>query len=82
MHSGDRTDPLKLTPRQKQIVALVCDGHNNESIANQLEIRNDTARKQLRWAMRKLCCNTRLELAVKVLRAEIDQLKGALNVDV
>jgi DNA-binding NarL/FixJ family response regulator len=56
-----------LTAREQQVVDLVCDAHNNESIGHQLNISEETAKRHLSTIFEKLKVNTRLELAIQVL---------------
>ena len=43
-----------LTPRERDVLRLLADGHSNESIGRALFISPDTARTQLGTAMAKL----------------------------
>ncbi len=45
---------MKLTPRERDVLRLLADGHSNESIGRALFISPDTARTQLGVAMAKL----------------------------
>jgi DNA-binding NarL/FixJ family response regulator len=58
-----------LTARESELVDLVCEGHNNESIGHQLDITEWTAKRHLSNIFEKLGVNTRTELAIKVLNA-------------
>jgi DNA-binding NarL/FixJ family response regulator len=57
-----------LTAREDEVVDLLCDGHNNESIANQLGISEETIKVHLNHSFVKLQVNSRLELAITVLK--------------
>ncbi len=59
---------LGLTPRERDVLRLLADGHSNESIGRALFISPDTARKQLGAAMAKLGVSTRTEAVAKALR--------------
>lgn len=59
---------LGLTPRERDVLRLLADGHSNESIGRALFISPDTARKQLSSTMAKLGVSTRTEAVAKALR--------------
>jgi two-component system response regulator DesR len=59
---------LGLTPRERDVLRMLADGHSNESIGRALFISPDTARKQLAVAMAKLGVSTRTEAVAKALR--------------
>ena len=59
---------LGLTPRERDVLRLLADGHSNESIGRALFISPDTARKQLSAAMAKLGVSTRTQAVAKALR--------------
>jgi two-component system, NarL family, response regulator DesR len=61
-------DDLGLTPRERDVLRMLADGHSNESIGRALFISPDTARKQLGVAMAKLGVSTRTEAVAKALR--------------
>lgn len=50
--AGDGTDPL--TPREREVLQLVAEGHTNASIANQLTISVKTVEKHRANLMSKL----------------------------
>ena len=57
---GIRFAPL--TDREGAVVALLADGHNPESIANQLELSINSVRKYMSRIHAKLGVNTALEV--------------------
>jgi DNA-binding NarL/FixJ family response regulator len=59
---------LGLTPRERDVLRLLADGHSNESIGRELFISPDTARTQLGAAMAKLGVSTRTQAVAKALR--------------
>jgi two-component system response regulator DesR len=59
---------LGLTPRERDVLRLLADGHSNESIGRALFISPDTARTQLSAAMAKLGVSTRTQAVAKALR--------------
>jgi DNA-binding NarL/FixJ family response regulator len=62
---------LGLTPRERDVLRLLADGHSNESIGRELFISPDTARTQLGTAMAKLGVSTRTQAVAKALREEL-----------
>jgi DNA-binding NarL/FixJ family response regulator len=59
---------LGLTARERDLLRLLADGHSNESIGHKLFMSPDTARAQLRVAMRKLSASTRTQAVATALR--------------
>jgi two-component system nitrate/nitrite response regulator NarL len=57
-----------LTPRERQIVALVANGLKNKTIAQQLSISEATARNHLTSILNKLELSNRFQLAVFAFR--------------
>jgi DNA-binding NarL/FixJ family response regulator len=62
---------IKLTPRERDVLRLLADGHSNESIGKELFISPDTARTQLGVAMAKLGAATRTQAVAIALREEL-----------
>jgi DNA-binding NarL/FixJ family response regulator len=62
---------LGLTPRERDVLRLLADGHSNESIGRELFISPDTARTQLGSAMAKLGVSTRTQAVAKALRTAL-----------
>ncbi len=62
---------LGLTPRERDVLRLLADGHSNESIGRELFISPDTARTQLAAAMAKLGVSTRTQAVASALRHEL-----------
>jgi DNA-binding NarL/FixJ family response regulator len=60
-----------LTPRERDVLRLLADGHSNESIGRALFISPDTARTQLGTAMAKLGVSTRTQAVAAALRHEL-----------
>lgn len=59
---------VRLTPRERDVLRLLADGHSNESIGKELFISPDTARTQLGVAMAKLGAATRTQAVAIALR--------------
>jgi len=60
-----------LTPRERDVLRMLADGHTNESIGKALFISPDTARTQLATAMAKLGASTRTQAVAVALRREL-----------
>jgi DNA-binding CsgD family transcriptional regulator len=54
-----RPSPVGLTPREREVIALVADGRTNGEVAHALEISPETVRKHLENAYEKLGVHTR-----------------------
>jgi len=55
--------------RELEVIDLICEGHNNESIAHQLDISEETVKRHLSNIFAKLNVGSRTELAVTTLKA-------------
>lgn len=60
-----------LTPRERDVLRLLADGHSNETIGRELFISPDTARTQLGAAMAKLGASTRTQAVAIALRRSL-----------
>ncbi|MFF1378842.1 ATP-binding protein [Streptomyces sp. NPDC058308] len=66
----ERSEAGALTPRQLQVALLVADGMTNRQIAHQLDIAEWTVVNHVRHVMRKLGCNSRVQVAWAVGRRQ------------
>ncbi|MCX3060866.1 ATP-binding protein [Streptomyces beihaiensis] len=66
----ERTEAATLTPRQLQVALLVAEGMTNRQIANHLKIAEWTVVNHVRNVMRKLDCNSRVQVAWAVGRRQ------------
>ncbi|MDG4866165.1 helix-turn-helix transcriptional regulator, partial [Streptomyces sp. T-3] len=64
----DRGEAATLTPRQLQVALLVAEGMTNRQVAHQLKIAEWTVVNHVRHVMRKLGCNSRVQVAWAVGR--------------
>ena len=72
------TNPARiLTPRDRDIIALVLAGHTNAEIARRLEIQLQTLKNSLSSVYDKLGVSTRLQLAVMLLRDRVNPVPPA-----
>jgi DNA-binding NarL/FixJ family response regulator len=51
-----------LSPREQQVVALICLGYTNRQIANRLVISTETVKSHVRNALRKFSVRSKVEL--------------------
>jgi DNA-binding CsgD family transcriptional regulator len=68
---ADRFDPLALadlTPRERQVLALLTEGAASERIAERLDITRNTVRTHIQNIRTKLGVTTRLEAAAVAMR--------------
>lgn len=59
----DALDSVRMTPRERQVMELIGDGHSNKSIAQELDIAPETVKSHVRNIMEKLALHTRLQIA-------------------
>ena len=55
-----------LTPRQKQIAILICQGHTNPQIAEQLHISTETVKTHIRRILYKFNLRSKAELRLLI----------------
>lgn len=60
-----------MTPRQMDVVRMVCDGANNKTIANKLSIKERTVKTHLSSIYTKLDVQSRLHLALLLKNTDI-----------
>jgi two-component system, NarL family, nitrate/nitrite response regulator NarL len=56
-------DGVHLTPRQREVIDLISEGMSNKKIAAELHISVHTVKSHIRYIMKKLELNTRLQIA-------------------
>ena len=56
-------DSVRLTQREREVIALIGDGMSNKEIAASLGIANHTVKSHVRNVMEKLALHTRLQIA-------------------
>jgi DNA-binding NarL/FixJ family response regulator len=70
--SSRQRDALQsLTPRQRDVIRMVCDGANNKSIADELDISERTVKTHLSTIFTKLGVQSRLHLALLFKEVEL-----------
>jgi DNA-binding NarL/FixJ family response regulator len=60
-----------LTPRERDVLRLLADGHSNEEIGKRLYISPETVRTHVRKAMHKLDADTRTQAVATALRQSL-----------
>jgi DNA-binding NarL/FixJ family response regulator len=63
----DTPASTRLTPRERQVVALIGDGLSNKEMATKLHISRDTVKNHVHSVLEKLSLHTRLEIAAHAL---------------
>lgn len=63
---------ITLTPREQQLVAAILRGAGNKEIARLLGVKEQTIKNQLVTLYQKTGASTRLELAMFVVRGQVD----------
>jgi two-component system nitrate/nitrite response regulator NarL len=66
----------RLTPRERQIVRLLCRGMRNKQIAQALAIAPGTVKAHLMHIFEKTGARNRYELAIGAVRLGLDQPEG------
>lgn len=56
-------DAVRMTPREREVIALIALGKSNKEIATQLGVATDTVKSHVRNIMDKLALHTRLQIA-------------------
>jgi len=62
---ADRRSAPRLTPRERQIVQQICEGHKNKEIAQVLSITAGTVKVHLMHIFEKTGVKDRFELAIQ-----------------
>lgn len=64
-----RNDSLwELTPREREVLRHIVDGHSNQEIAHSLSISESTVEKHVGSVLSKLEVSSRVEAAVQAVR--------------
>jgi DNA-binding NarL/FixJ family response regulator len=56
-------EDVRMTPREREVIALIGEGLSNKEIAQRLEIATHTVKSHVRNVMEKLALHTRLQIA-------------------
>lgn len=63
---------VPLTPRERQLVAVILDGAANREIAARLGLKEQTVKNQLATLYRKTGASSRLELAMLAVSGKLE----------
>jgi DNA-binding NarL/FixJ family response regulator len=61
-------ESVRMTPREREVIALIAEGMSNKEIAQRMEIATDTVKSHVRNVMDKLALRSRLQIAAYALR--------------
>jgi DNA-binding NarL/FixJ family response regulator len=61
---------VRMTKREREVVALVAEGNSNKEIARRLHLSTHTVKSHVRNILEKLALHSRLQLAAVALKAE------------
>ena len=67
---SEALDAVRMTQREREVIALIADGMSNKEIATQLHIATDTVKSHVRNVMDKLALHSRLQIAAYVHRKQ------------
>lgn len=70
---GDDASREQLTPRQREVLALLSDGRSTKEIARELGIAEETARNHIRHLLRRLGARSRLAAVLEAKRLGLDR---------
>lgn len=63
---------MRLTPRERQLLAAILDGAGNREIAERLGLKEQTVKNQLATLFRKTGASSRLELAMFAVSGRLE----------
>ena len=61
--SASALEAVRMTPREREVIALIAAGMSNKEIAKRLNVATDTVKSHVRNVMDKLALHTRLQIA-------------------
>ena len=76
---GLTTHPASLTPREREVVVLVAEGHSNRRIAQELVGADSTSERHVDNIVTKLVC-TQAEIAVWALEHGLTRVQPEVQV--
>ena len=68
--ASEALEAVRMTQREREVIALIADGMSNKEIALQLQIATDTVKSHVRNVMDKLALHSRLQIAAYALRQQ------------
>lgn len=67
---SEALEAVHMTPREREVIALIAVGKSNKEIATELNIATDTVKSHVRNVMEKLALHTRLQIAAYAHRQD------------
>ena len=61
--ASEALEAVRMTQREREVIALIAEGMSNKEIAQHLSIATDTVKSHVRNVMDKLALNSRLQIA-------------------
>ena len=68
--ASEALEAVRMTQREREVIALIADGMSNKEIAIQLHIATDTVKSHVRNVMDKLALHSRLQIAAYAHRQQ------------
>lgn len=68
--ASEALEAVRMTQREREVIALIADGMSNKEIALQLHIATDTVKSHVRNVMDKLALHSRLQIAAYAHRQQ------------
>ena len=68
--ASEALEAVRMTQREREVIALIADGLSNKEIALQLHIATDTVKSHVRNVMDKLALHSRLQIAAYAHRQQ------------
>ena len=62
-NQAEARDAVRMTPREREVIALIANGKSNKAIASELSVATDTVKSHVRNVMDKLALHSRLQIA-------------------
>jgi DNA-binding NarL/FixJ family response regulator len=69
---GKLTDAVRMTKREREVIAIIADGHSNKEIAQQLNVATHTVKSHVHNIMEKLALHSRLQIATYSRNKELE----------
>jgi DNA-binding NarL/FixJ family response regulator len=62
--TAEALEAVRMTSREREVIALIAEGMSNKEIAQELSVATDTVKSHVRNVMDKLALHSRLQIAV------------------
>ncbi len=72
---------MTMTPAEKRVVALACEGLRNQEISERMGINVDSVKNTLRSVFKKLGVHDRLNMAIRIQELEREMTSYQMTVD-